>query len=68
MRKLIRSRTKRAFLTQEGSWTPDPQQAREVDLPKALRIEQQLGLHDAELYYHFDGHYSSEYDFGIPMH
>ena len=68
MRKLIRSKTKQAFLSQEGSWTHDPQQAREVDFTEAQRIAQQLGLRDAELYYHFDGQHSSEYDFGVPLH
>ena len=68
MRKLIRSKTKRAFLTQEGSWTHDPQQAREVDFTEVQGIARQLGLRDAELCYHFDGPHSLENDFGIPLH
>ena len=67
MRKLIRSKKKRAFLTREGSWTRDPLRAREVDVTEAVRMKEQFGLQDVEIYYHFDGDESSEYDFGVPM-
>jgi hypothetical protein len=68
MKKLIRNRKTRAFLTPSGEWSRNITQARNFLSPVDARIVcQGLKLHNCELYYSFSERTVSEYDFGFEI-
>jgi hypothetical protein len=68
MKKLIRNRKTRAFLTCSGHWTSDIIKARCFQASEdAWVICQDLKLHNCELYYSFSKRTVSEYDFVVAI-
>jgi hypothetical protein len=68
MRKLIRSKATKAFLTADGHWTRQLRRAGEFpDLLQSLAAIAHFDLRNVELYYLFNGRTTSEYDFTIPL-
>jgi hypothetical protein len=68
MRKLIRSKATRHFLTKNGHWTSKVDYA--ALFPEGSMVSdaiKKFQLHDVELYYLFGKHGTSEYDFTIPL-
>ncbi len=68
MRTLIRSRTTKAFLTREGSWTENIRSGAQFHShAKALVETQRLNLSNVELYYAFGEKRETPWDFAIPL-
>jgi len=68
MRKLIRSKATRRFLTTDGHWTGKVDNAGRFSDESLVRAAMQIfHLHDVELYYLFGEHATSEYDFAISL-
>ncbi len=68
MRKLIRSKTTRCFLTTEGHWTGKVENAARFPEESLVRAAvQKYQLHDVELYYLFWEDGTSQFDFTIPL-
>ena len=66
MRKLIRSKTTRAFLTREGNWTNNFQKAWHFpDVSAALALNGQVSASEVELYYSFNPDRASRWDFAL---
>ena len=67
IRKFVRSRATRAFLTAEGDWTADASTATVFPSTEAAReIVLKHRITDAELYYQF-GEKPSQYDFTLSL-
>ena len=67
IRKFVRSRATRAFLTAGGDWTTDPSTATVFPSTEAAReIVLKHRITDAELYYQF-GEKPSQYDFTLSL-
>ena len=68
MRRLIRSKATRHFLTTDGHWTGKVEKAaRFPEEPLARAAVQKFQLHDVELYYLFWEDGTSQFDFTIPL-
>ena len=68
MRKLIRSKATRCFLTTEGHWTGKVENAARFPEESLVRAAvQKYQLHDVELYYLFWEDGTSQFDFTIPL-
>jgi len=68
MRRLIRCKTTKAFLTQDRTWTQDVREAADFhDQSRALELKRQLRLNDIELYYLFGDEPNAQYDFAFPL-
>jgi len=68
VRKLIRSRTTRHFLTTHGHWTAKVENAARFPEESLLRAAvQKFQLHDVELYYLYFEDGPSQFDFTIPL-
>lgn len=68
MRKLIRSKHTRKFLTREGGWTDSVSSGWDFEAHSELyAAKKQLNLEEVELYYSFDEFHPSEYDFTVPL-
>ena len=68
MRKLIRSRTTRAFLSDSGKWTRDLTKAhRFKNNSEAREAKAQFHLTDVELYYSFEEAEITEFDFALHL-
>jgi hypothetical protein len=68
MRKLVRSKVTRRFLTESGGWTPQVRDAAEfADFSHALGAVERFELRDVELYYLFSDKGPSGYDFCITL-
>ncbi len=68
MKKLIRSKTTKRFLTKEGGWTPDLCKAWAFqDGSEVQETRARLNLLDVETYYSFDEFGPSQYDFALPL-
>ncbi len=65
MRKLIRSRATKAFLTLDGSWTDDLQNACDFTGQDLRSVQAGHPLQQIEVYYHFGPNGPSQYDFTI---
>lgn len=66
MRRLLRSKANRAFLTKDGVWTRDLRQAWEFKETDEW-LSAALDLKDVELYYSFDENLPSPLDFTVPL-
>ena len=68
MRKLIRSKATRCFLTTDGHWTGKVENAARFPEESLVRAAvQKYQLHDVELYYLFWEDGTSQFDFTIPL-
>jgi hypothetical protein len=68
MRRLIRSRATRHFLTTDGHWTGKVENAARFPEEFLVRAAvQKYQLHDVELYYLFWEDGTSQFDFTIPL-
>ncbi len=69
LRKLIRCKTTKAFLTHDGGWTTDITRAAVFeDHAAAVAAKFQFHLGDAvDLYYSFDHHRQSQWDFTMNL-
>ena len=68
MRKLIRSKATRCFLTTKGHWTGKVENAARFPEESLVRAAvQKYQLHDVELYYLFWEDGTSQFDFTIPL-
>ncbi len=69
MKRLLRSKTTRAFVAKDGSWTHDIDQAQHFDDAfQAYRTALALSLQDAEVYCAFlEEGASPDCDFVIPL-
>ena len=68
MSKLIRSKATKRFLTTDGHWTAEVDNAeRFFDQSLVSAAIHKFQLHDVELYYLFGEHGPSEYDFAISL-
>ncbi len=70
MRRLIRNKSTRQFLSLTGGWGDDPLKARHFPtLQQAKRIIWDANLTDVELYYSFaDVEGSAQWDFTVEVH
>jgi hypothetical protein len=68
MRRLIRSKATRHFLTTDGQWTGKVENAARFAEESLVRAAvQKFQLHDVELYYLFWEDGTSQFDFTIPL-
>ncbi len=68
MRKLIRSKATKAFLTKRGQWTNQIQKAAEFpDQAQAHAAVLKFHLLDVESYYSFSKSGLSRYDFAVAL-
>ena len=68
MRKLIRFRSTRAFVSKDGGCTDNVEQAWDFSTGiEAVGIAHELNLRDVEMYYSFDDSKPSQWDFTIPI-
>ncbi len=68
LRKLVRSKRTKAFLTPSGAWTNEIQDAAYFSDPLLARAAaEKFQLRDVELYYLFTDHVNSRYDFTLPL-
>ncbi len=69
VKDLIRDRETKAFLTQDGGWTHDPREGREIrSFAEAMAIARDLGSQNLELYRTFlDELPSGEWGFATPI-
>ncbi len=66
MKKLVRHRVTKAFLTKEGAWTEDIGQARQFLSHLEARDEaRRLGLNEVEFYFYFDDMHTRHFDFSF---
>jgi hypothetical protein len=69
MRKLIHSKCAYGFLTKDGTWTKDVQEAAVfADHSEARAAVEQFQLREVELYFNFSDDGTTEYDFAVPLH
>ncbi len=68
MRKLIRSKATKAFLTKDGLWTDSVQDAQAFMYAiEAVARKDELGLTNVELYFLNAEHKTSDHDFVLPL-
>ncbi len=68
VKRLIRSKTTKRFLTKEGGWGDDFSKARTFDDSSEVQeTRARLNLLDVETYYSFDETKPSEFDFALPL-
>jgi hypothetical protein len=68
LHKLIRSTRTKAFLLNNGTWAKDIQKAAQfANFSLAHAAIQKFELRDIELYYAFNEHATSQYDFAISL-
>lgn len=68
MKKLLRHRLTKGFLTTKGAWTEDIAEARPfLDQFEARAEATRLGLNEVELYFCFDDCDSRHFDFSFPI-
>jgi hypothetical protein len=68
MRKLIRSKATKTFLTTDGQWTDQVQKAAHFpEQSEARAAVQKFKLFDVEFYYSFSEHATSDYDFALSL-
>ena len=68
MRRLIRSKATRCFLTTKGHWTGKVENAARFPEESLVRAAvQKYKLHDVEVYYLFWEDGTSQFDFAIPL-
>lgn len=68
MRRLIRCKATKTFLTKEGAWTSNIQEALQFGHhTEAWAARKHFGLQDVELYYSFDNAKESQYDFPLAL-
>ncbi len=68
MRRLIRAKATRAFLTEDGTWTHNLAKAATFDdSALAIAAKSRFRLEDVELYYSFDDHQRSPWDFVLGL-
>jgi hypothetical protein len=68
LRKLVRSKTTKSFLTQDGAWTNDIASAAAFrDYSDVLAAKQKFHLDEVELYYSFDHPRQSQWDFTMNL-
>ncbi len=68
MKKLIRSKATRSFLTKDGRWTQRIPEAWQIsDVIQAVQATAQLNVDDLEIYYSFNEEETSEWDFTVPF-
>ena len=68
LRKLIRSKATKSFLTPDGGWTNDIANAAAFrDHSDALAVKQLLHLAEVELYYSFHHVQQSQWDFTMKL-
>ena len=65
MKKLIRRKVGHDFAMEDGGWTPDITNAQQFPGVLAITsdVRAQFAPYDIELYYAFDDHGPSEFDF-----
>ena len=68
MRKLIRSKATKEFLTRDGTWTVDYHQAAIFeDQVRAFAVKRDLQLTGVEIYYLFGEKPDAQYDFAVAL-
>ncbi len=68
VKKLIRAKTTKRFLTKDGRWTDDLARAWSFrDTAEAHGARTKLQLLDVEIYYAFEEDRACEYDFTLPL-
>ena len=69
LRKLLRCKQTKAFLTPDGDWTQDIQKALHLSEPaEAKALSEGLNPQELEVYYSFVDHRESQWDFTLPLH
>lgn len=69
MRKLVRSKRTKAFLTEDGRWTQDIHKAVIVSRPAQLEVLRKTFIsEEVEFYYSFNEEADSQWDFALGMH
>ena len=65
VKKLIRNKATRAFLTEDGAWTDDIEKARQfMGAEGASVATKQFNIQNVELYYSFN---DPRWDFTLPL-
>jgi hypothetical protein len=67
MRKLLRHKCTRAFLTKDGAWAQDIHEALILSEPATPGAVSGVQTGDLEIYYSFDDAHESQYDFAVSI-